>query len=451
MINISFFKQLLNFKNSLEIDKALWWLILNRIFSLARGPINTFFVLKYLSINDQGLWYTFLSLGALSVFAELGFTTIITQFISYEYVKLKEENNLLFGDENVIDRFWALIFYSLKIYSYIIPIAIIIQVVIGFIFFRDHSAEVSIIWLSYCIIGGVSLIVNLFQSIYQGIDRVASVQKNAVVLSLFLLFFNCLFLYLNFSIWALVLSNLLASLLASFFLYKDGKSFWLQLLKYNVKKKYQFWKEVMPLQWRYAITWSSGFFVFSITTPSIYKFLSPEVAGKYGLSLAIISSINSTAYGWMSTKIPKFNMLAAKNEEIALLKLFKKSIYNSLLVYVFGIIFFIIILSVLNSYPIYRDRFLDIKNIILLILSNSALLIITSLAVYVRAHQVEPFIYFSSIQALITLVLSTIFLPIFGFDVFLILNFIFLFFIMIPYMWILFNKYRIIFKNRFVE
>ncbi len=429
-------------KNLLGIDKAIAWLIINKSISLLKNPISAFFMIQHLTLADQGLWYTFISLGALSVFAELGFTTVISQFVSYEFAYLKEDKNFIVGEANRIDRFWALIRFSIKTYLFIIPISIFILCIFGMIFFKNESIVTLIAWYSFCIVGGLSLCVSLFQSIFLGMDKAAAIQKNAAVLSLFSFALICFFLYLNISIWSLVLGNLISVIITSFLLFKVGEGFWIQLLKYKVFGNYSFWKEIIPLQWRYAITWASGFFVFSLSTPAIYKFTTPEIAGKYGLTLAIVSSINGVAYGWISTKIPKFSMLASKKDEKNLLTSFKKSFYQGALVYFIGILFFIILHQFLLKYTTYVDRFLNIYDTIFLILSNCALFLITSLAVYVRSHKIEPFIYYSTIQAVSMIILAIFALPIIGFTKFLLYNFIFLWTIMIPYMLYIFYKYK---------
>lgn len=434
-------------KNNFGIDKAIFWLLINKFFSLIRSPINAFFMIQYLTLPQQGLWYTFISLGALSVFAELGFTTVVSQFVSYEFAHLKEDKNRIIGDSDRLDRFWGLIKFALKIYLIIIPFAIAILGIVGTLFFKSESVFTLTAWYAYCIIGGISLFVSLFQSIFQGIDKVAIIQKNSTYLSFLLLGFTCLFLFFGMNIWALVVANLFSALFTSFLLFKEGRNFWDQLWKYKIQNRYEFWKEIVPLQWRYAITWTSGFFVFSLTTPAIYKFTNPEVAGKYGLTLAIISSINAISYGWISTKIPKFNMFASRNEENQLIKLFNKSFFQGSLIYIIGIISFFLFLSILQEFSIYGNRFLDLSNTLFLAISNFALFIITSLAVYTRSHRIEPFIFYSSLQALSMIVLAVFLLPIIGFQKFLICNAIFLWLIMVPYMIIMFIKYRLKFEN----
>ena len=77
------------------IDKPVFYTVLSVFWGTLAGILSIFFIVDFLSLNNQGYWYTFLSLGALATFAELGFTTIITQIISHEYAYLEEKNGKL--------------------------------------------------------------------------------------------------------------------------------------------------------------------------------------------------------------------------------------------------------------------------------------------------------------------------------------------------------------------
>ena len=79
--------------NKIGIDGAIFWSTLNKGFGFVKGPLNIYFVIKYLSLDQQGTWYTFTNLSALTILADLGFAGIITQFISHEYAYLKFNGN----------------------------------------------------------------------------------------------------------------------------------------------------------------------------------------------------------------------------------------------------------------------------------------------------------------------------------------------------------------------
>ncbi len=121
--------------NYFRVDESVGWVLVNKIFLMIRGPVSIVFIIQFLTPEQQGLWVTFLSLSALTIFAELGFTTIITQFVSHEYAKLAIENGVIVGDPHYRNRLFGLIQYALKLYVIVVPIAMIILGVVGYFFF----------------------------------------------------------------------------------------------------------------------------------------------------------------------------------------------------------------------------------------------------------------------------------------------------------------------------
>jgi hypothetical protein len=74
---------------------------LNQIWRLFSGPALLILIPLYLTAEVQGYWYTFISLAALAVFADMGFSTILLQFSAHEFAHLKfNSDKTIFGSEN---------------------------------------------------------------------------------------------------------------------------------------------------------------------------------------------------------------------------------------------------------------------------------------------------------------------------------------------------------------
>jgi len=228
----------------LEIDNALLWVLINKFWSVAKGPISLFFIISYLSPEDQGLWYTFLSLGALTVFAEMGFTSIITQFVSHEYTHLNEINGFLKGNTQSRDK--------------------LVSLVVGKYFLTDASSEVFLLWMVFSVAGGIQLLVSLLQSIVEGFDKVALVQKNIFVGSLVLPIVNWTLLYFNFGLSTLVVSNIVSIVLMLSLFYFRTKKLFFQITRHTIVTKYKWFNEIVKLQWKYAVSWMAGYFIFNL-------------------------------------------------------------------------------------------------------------------------------------------------------------------------------------------
>lgn len=79
--------------------KDLFSTFLNQIWRIFSGPLILLSIPFFLTPEVQGFWYTFISLAALSVLADLGFSNIILQFSAHEFAFLRFKANMtLEGD-----------------------------------------------------------------------------------------------------------------------------------------------------------------------------------------------------------------------------------------------------------------------------------------------------------------------------------------------------------------
>ncbi len=385
--------------HKLGIDGAVASTLYNRFFGLFKTPLTMLFILRYLTAEQQGIWYTFNSLIPLTALAELGFTVIITQFVSHEYAKLKYENGIITGEQYNIDKLFSLIRYAIKFYTMIIPTAIVILLVAGSSFLNTQSFEILIAWYVFSLIGGLSLFGSLLQSIFQGLNKVRDIQKNIFLGSIVTTACNLAFLYLKLNIWALVIGNGVGLIVMLTFLYLKAPQFWKQLLHHNLTHTFPWFKEIVTLQWKYAVTWISGYLIFFLFVPAAYKYQGSIVAGQLGLTLSLIGAVSSIADPWVGTKLPQLNMLVATGKNKELIDLFTKSSIQSFIVTVMGSVGLLSILFVLSYFNFYQNRLLSIPLTAYLLLSNIPVRIILYLSMYLRAHKIEPFYLLSVLNA----------------------------------------------------
>ena len=387
-------------KDNIGIDRSILWGVLNRGLGFIRGPISIYFLVTYLTPGDQGLWYTFGSLSALTIFAELGFTSIITQFVSHEFAKIPDKEKLVDSGRSDISRLIGLIQFSIKFYLLIIPTAIVILLVVGYFYFKTELTAIYFAWFVFSITGGFGLFIGLLQSIYQGLDKVKDIQKNIFISTTINTVLTWIFLMLHFKIWALVLGNLLGLMLTTILLFNLSPGFWKLIYKFKLSEKFNFLTETLPLQLRYAVTWISSYFVIYLYIPATYKLVGDIQAGQFGITYSIFTTISSVANNWVFTKVPKFNMHAALKDVNSLNILFKRSSLQGFSVLIFLYMVFILALFFLKIYlPNIAVRFMDIKLTILFMIPQIAQYFIGILATYLRAHKEEPFMWVSVLMA----------------------------------------------------
>jgi hypothetical protein len=161
-------------------------------------------------------------------------------------------------------------------------------------------------------------------------------------------------------------------------------------------------EEILPFQWKIALSWLSGYFIFQLANPVLFRFHGPVEAGRMGMTMRIIDSIMALSLAWVSTKSAPFGSYIAKRDYATLNSTFRKATIQAMSVLLLGGAAFMAAYFVLRSAGVgLINRLLDPLAICLL-LGNAAInLVIFSQAIYLRAHKEEPFLINSLIGAMI--------------------------------------------------
>lgn len=430
------------FIDIIGLESAVAWININSLFNLLKGPISLYFLVKYLTPQQQGIWYTFGSLSALTTFAELGFTLIVSQFVSHEYAKLVMKGNILTGSQFDLDRIVSLIRYALKFYILIVPTAAIGLAVFGFFYFNKESANVLTAWLLYSIVGGLNLFISLLYSIYRGLDKVAVIQRNLFISAIILTFVNWFLLFFGFQIWSLAISGLIGIVISVFLLFKISGVFWLQIFKHQIINKFKWFKEIIVLQGKYAITFASGYMIFYLYVPTVYKFQGQIAAGQLGLTLALIQALQGFSSAWLVSRGPQINILVAKNERKKLYSLIRRSTIISCTIFIIGALVIFLFIYFLSFYEKYSIRFVSLPVLALILLYQFVPTLTSSISAFLRAHKKEPHLTLSVVISVLVITSLFTILPYYGLAGLMIaINMIF-WMITIPWILWLFLKYR---------
>jgi hypothetical protein len=168
--------------------------------------------------------------------------------------------------------------------------------------------------------------------------------------------------------------------------------------------------EVWPFQWRIAVSWLCGYFIFQLFNPILFAYQGAVVAGRMGMSLSIATSIGAVAIAWINTKAAPFGSIIAQKNYQKLDDLFFKTLTQSTAFLICGAgVFFICLEFAVRHNLKYAGRVLvpwAFGFILLTIIANH---ITGSEAIYLRAHKQEPFLVLSIINA-VSVGLSTYFL-----------------------------------------
>lgn len=373
--------------------KDLLATLVNQLWKVIAGPLILIFIPLYLTPVEQGYWYTFTSISALSIFADLGFSTIILQFVAHEFVYLHfKKNRLLTGDEMHLWKLASFFRFSVNWLLRVIGLVFPIIVIGGYFFLSSKSEDISWegAWIIYSIVSGLMFFNSSILSFFEGCNSVSLLQsmrfKIVVCNSLAML----ISLSLHFNLYSLSISLIVSTCVASGLIIKNFSRTIFQLWELSKEKCYDWWPEFSTLIWRYAISWCSGYFIFQLFTPLAFKYHGAIFAGKIGISIAMWTAGFNIASSWITAITPKLNMLISKRQWEDLDVIFKKNLYNAMLTMFIGGSSFILVQSIFADKIGFFQRVLNTSSMTLLFLCWLCQLYVNSVAVYLRAHKKEP-------------------------------------------------------------
>jgi O-antigen/teichoic acid export membrane protein len=401
------------------IDKAVALSLIKGLWIGFSSFITLYFVAKYLDPISQGYYFTFYSIIALQLFVEMGLTFSLVQFVSHEMAHLSmDSKGNLSGNLLIKRRLQTIIIFAYKWFGLGALLFFVILIPCGAIFFNDKlffqgSSDVLIPWIILVAVTAINLILTASMSIIEGTGKISEVIIMKFLQSLFSSIAMWFFLINNLGLYALAFSSLIGLITGLIWLFIRFRNFFLGIFRYKSKEPGINWRcEIFPFQWRIALSWMSGYFIFYSLTPLLFKQSGAEVAGQFGASMQIFSVLNGGAIVWISTKMPIFGMLAAKKNYQSLKALFFKSFFQSTAILVIAILIAILFYWYLVSInAAIVNKILPFYALILLAISSLLNHAVFSMASYLRSFKKEPFMMVSILNALCTFLLALLLVP----------------------------------------
>jgi hypothetical protein len=170
--------------------------------------------------------------------------------------------------------------------------------------------------------------------------------------------------------------------------------------------------EVLPLQWRTAVSWISGYFSYMMFTPFVFAYKGPDAAGQMGMTLKMVEMITFVAGAWLQTKSAPFGRLVAERAWHTLDRMYSTAVVRSFVVYGLGSLGFILLIEVLRMADVaIAGRFLSATEIGVLLAMWGMNLVLFTRAIYLRAYKQEPYYWIHLGAGLVTLALMSLLLP----------------------------------------
>jgi O-antigen/teichoic acid export membrane protein len=384
--------------SKIGIDETVGLALLTRVVQAAGALGVVFVIARFLTGNLQGYYYTFASIIAIQIFFELGLSGIITQYAAHEYAHLTITDSFdIEGEEYHQSRLSSLLHFCVKWFGVVAFFLFFLLLAVGFYFFTSYNKTSQYVewqspWIVLSLATSLNLLIDPTLAFLDGVGRIKQmskirlIQKTVNVIVLFGL------LIFNFKLYSSALASLIAVLCIYIILLKSEnfkflKNIWRKKSNWIVNYK----KEIFPYQWRIALSWISGYFIFQLFNPVLFSTEGPVVAGQMGMTIQVLNGVSALSMSWIITKIPVFSSLIASKKYNELDILFNKTLKNLNLVNNALLVGFIIAVLLLGYYnaPL-RLRLLPTFPLICMAFTVIINQYIFSWATYLRCHKQEP-------------------------------------------------------------
>lgn len=373
---------------------AIAYALLARSWQVVAAIISLLLIAHFFSPNTQGFYYTFASLLALQVFAELGLNVVIINTASHEWSKLRlNAYGRIEGDEGSKLRLISLGHFTLKWYSAAAVAFVLGCGGAGYWFLSTSTAsEVTwrLPWLAAVVLAGGMFCATPFLALLEGCNQVKAVNRfrlwQAIVGSLAL----WATVVAGGNLWATSVMGLVVLTSTLYFLLNRYGAFFRPFRRRRVSQAINWKHEIWPMQWRIGIQGLVNYFIFSFFTPVIFYYHGAQSAGRVGMTLQAINGLQALALAWIQVHIPRFGDLIAREQFDQLNTEWRRATLTSTLFIIGGAVLFFLLIYFLNSANLpFAERLLGPFATSLFLAGLLFAHINQCQAVYLRAHKRE--------------------------------------------------------------
>jgi hypothetical protein len=381
------------------LDRAIGFTVLARGWSTLAGVVTVLLIARFLTPAEQGYYFTFASLVALQIVFELGFSFVILQLAAHERAHLHiQDDGSITGDRVAHSRLASVLQKAVRWYTAGALLMAAALLPVGFYFFLAHrqpGAPISwqLPWIAAVLATTFTFQMDPLFAFLEGCGRIPQVARMRFTQAFAgsLMAWTALCLHHGLFAPAMIISG--QAIAGGCFLFTQRRLL-LPLLRHNTFGHIVSWRrEIWPFQWRIAISWLCGYFIFQLFNPVLFAYRGATEAGRMGMSLSIASALSAVAISWMSTKSSPFGTLIARGEFGTLDRLFFRTLWQSALLLAAGAAVLLLGLAVVaQRFPYLAVRVLPLPVFGLLLATVFCNHFVFSEALYLRAHKREPFL-----------------------------------------------------------
>lgn len=369
---------------------ALSLIVFQRLWQALAGLLTALVITSTLNPDQQGWYYTFISLAALYSLFEMGLSVALVQVTAHMFVKLNwVKNGFVVGDLST--TFISFLSSSFKAYIKIAIAFILVALLVGFEVF-DHKISApqwQIPWVALVIITAGNMVLLPFFAVVEGSGDIAEVYAVRLVHGILGSIACWSVLMHGGGLWATIMIPLVGIAITLVWLTVRRVGLIHSVFVSRYKPNFNWKSELWPLQWRVGVGSTSTFLMSQLSTPILFHYQGAVTAGKMGLSLTIAHMLGIVAQSWIARRVPSMAQAASKKDWDALDQLFRKDFALSILIFIGGTFVFLLAYALLAG-STYSQRVLPIGSILGLFGFVFFYLVNGALASQLRSFRREP-------------------------------------------------------------
>lgn len=390
----------------IEIDAHIFATLLFRSWSVVAGGVTVLLIPLCLTSVQQGYYYTFASILALQVFFELGMGQVIVQIVAHEAAHLHDVGDGRFhGPEERLARLGALRRFLSRWYAVATALFLVCVIALGLYFFQGHELP----WQQWAgpwvlLVGATAcnLVLSWRIAIIEGFSLVKEVGQLRLFQSMLGFTLMWVVLLAGGTLWVIAIVPATAAAYS-----------WVWLRRQPVRgilaptpfapSSLNWRTEILPFQWRIAVSWISGFFIFQLFSPLIFKYHGAIEAGRVGLGITIFNSVVTVSTSWVAAKVPVFGRLLAHGQGVEASSLFRRLTVASMVFACTAASVLVVIAFEFERYHLQiANRLPAMPVLILLAVASIGNSFVLPAAIFMRAHKEEPLLASAVVMAIAT-------------------------------------------------
>ena len=370
------------------------------------------FITVFLDGVQQGYYFTFASILALQIFFELGLGQVVVQIVAHEAacLRLSGEGKYV-GEKEHLARLTLL---RVQLSRWYLPAALVFAMLVGvagLTFFRNGGLQWSMwgpAWLILVSATAINLYYSWKLAMIEGFALIGDIAKLRLLQSVAGYVLMWCGLIAGLGLYVVISIPIVAAVATTLWLRGNIAKAVFGIFSETLPSKPISWRQdIFPFQWRIAVSWISGYFIFQLFTPLMFKQFGAAEAGRLGLAMTMFGAIGAVGLSWVNARAPTLSMLIARKEFTELNRQFKSVTVRSLLVTIF--LSMVVILTVWVGtkcgFPV-ADRIAGLPVLLCIATVTVANCIVFSSAIYMRAHREEPMLAVSVACGILTAILA---------------------------------------------